>query len=133
MILMCVVILAIHSNCHPYVSPRVNFAESVYLLVLCILAIMQIVENKHVQYYVCLVLLAILVFHALVVTVYKAGHFFRKRFDCACTWRETAERRRGYNELEGSQSERTLDSEAERQRSILDTIFDSSEERLEDG
>lgn len=130
---MCVIILAIHSNCHPYVRDRVNFVESVYLLVLCTLAIMQIVENKDAKYYVCLVLLVLLASHALVVTVYKAGRFFRKRFDCACTWTKTVARRHGYDELESTQTEQNLDPETERQRSILDTIFDSSEEGSENG
>ena len=125
MIFMCVVILAIHSNFQPYLRARANFTESVYLLVLCTLAIMQIVEDDDVQYYVSLVLLVLLAFYTLMVTVYKAGRFFRKRFDCACTWTETAARRHGYNELESSQSERTPDTETQRQRRILDTIYES--------
>ncbi|KAL9984155.1 hypothetical protein ACROYT_G006421 [Oculina patagonica] len=133
MIFMCVIVLAIHSNCQPYVRDRANFTESIYLLVLCTLAIMQIVENKDAKYYVCLVLLGILAVHALVVTVYKAGRFFRKRFDCACTWTKTAARRQGYDELESTQTEQNLDPETEIQRSILDTIFDSSEDGSANG
>ena len=134
MIFMCVLVLAIHSNCHPYVRARVNFTESVYLLVLCTLAIMQIAENEDAKFYVCLVLLVIVTFHALVLTIYKAVHFFRKRFDCACTLARPAPSRHGYDELESTEIERTLDTEAERQRSVLDTIFDShSEEGSENG
>ena len=134
MIFMCVIVLAIHSNCHPYIRARVNFTESVYLLVLCTLAIMQIVENEDAKYYVCLVLLVILSFHALVLTIYKAVRFFRKRFDCACTLARTAPSRHGYDDLESTQIERALDTETERQRSILATIFDSrSEEGSEHG
>ena len=132
---MCVVILAVHSNCQPYVKPRVNFTESVYLLVLSTVAIMQIVEDEQAKYYVCLVLVVILALHALVVTVYKATRFSRRRFDCACARRrpESAVRRNGYDQLEDTEIDRSLDPEVERQRSILDTIFSSSPEGSEHG
>ena len=131
MIFMCVLILAVHSNCQPYVRARVNYAESVYLLVLCTLSIMQITQDKPTKYYVCLVLLVILACHTLVVTVYKGTRFFQRRFDCACT--QIKERRQGYNELEDTQIDQSLSTETERQREILDTIFDSSEEGSEHG
>ena len=133
MIFVCVIILAFHSNCQPYVRARVNLAESVYLLVLCTVAIMQITDDKQTKYYVCLVLLVILACHTLVVTVYKGARFFQRRFDCACTQNKRTTRRQGYDELEGTQINRSLSTETERQRNILDTIFDSSEEGSEHG
>ena len=133
MISMCVIILAVHSNCQPYVSPRVNFTESVYLLILCMLAIMQIVIDEEAKEYVCFVLLVIVASHTLLVFVYKARLFFRKRLDCACTGTKTATRRHGYDELESTQTEQSLDTDTERQRRILEAIYDSSEEGPENG
>jgi len=130
---MCVLILAVHSNCQPYVRTRVNVAESVYLLVLCTLSIMQMTNNEPTKYYVCLVLLVILACHTIVVTVYKGTRFFRRRFDCACAEIETATRRQGYNELEGTEIDQSISTETERQRKILDTIFHSSDEGSEHG
>ena len=123
MIFVCVVILTVHSNGQPYMKQRANFAESLYLLVLCMLAIMQIVEHKDAQYYVCLILLIITFVHTLVVFLYKAVLFFRNRFGhCACLLK-TAMDRRSYEELENTQTDPNLDIDAQRQRSILDSIF----------
>lgn len=133
MILMCVLILAVHSNCQPYLRARVNVAESVYLVVLCTLAIMQMTDNQSVKYYVCLVLLIILVCHTLVVIVYKGTRFFQRRFDCTCAPITTATRRQGYHVLEGTEIDQSISTETERQREILDTIFDSSEGGSEHG
>ena len=135
MIAVCVVILAVHSNCHPYVRPRANYVESLYLLVLCGLAIMQIVEDEHAKYYVCLVLLIIVSTHTLVVFLYKAVRFFRKRFDCCACSQAAVVDRHGYEELEDTQTdthtdtqtEQSLDTaEVERQKSIMDTIYSTS-------
>ena len=133
MIFMCVLILAVHSNCQPYVRARVNVTESVYLLVLCTLSIMQINDDKSAKYYICLVLLVILACHTLVVTVYKGTRFFQRRFDCTCAQNRTVTRRQGYDELEGTEIDQSISTEAERQRNILDTIFDSPEEGSEHG
>lgn len=135
-ILICVVILAVHSNCQPYLKPRVNFTESVYLLVLATLAIMQIVEDDTFRYKASLVLVFAVALHALMVAVYKAARFFRKRFDCVCARRglESNERLRDYDQLEDTEIDRdSLAAERERQKSILDTIFNSSTEGSEHG
>ena len=133
MIVVCVVILSVHSNCHPYTRPRANYAESVYLLVLCTLAIMQIVEDKNAQFYVSLVLLCIVSVHTLAMFFYKAGRFFRQRFKCCANGQTTAVDRRGYEELENTLTEESLDTEVERQRRVLDTIFSASGRDLYSG
>lgn len=133
MIFMCVLILAVHSNCQPYVRARVNYTESVYLLVLCTLSIMQITADESTKYYVCLVLLVILACHTLLLTVYKGTRFFQRRFDCACAQINIATRRQGYKEFEETQIDQSISTETERQREILDTIFNSSEEGSEHG
>ena len=133
MIFMCVLILAVHSNCQPYLRSRVNVVESVYLVVLCTLSIMQMTDDQQVKYYVCLVLLIILACHTLVVIVYKGTCFFQKRFDCTCAQITTARRRQGYNILEGTEIDQSISTETERQREILGTIFDSSDGGSEHG
>ena len=126
MIVVSMLILAVHSNCHPYMRPRANFVESVYLMVLSTLAIMQMVEDKETTFYVCLVLLLLVFAHTLVVFFYKAVRFFRKRFDCCADTQTTVVERTGYEELEHTQTDQTLDCEVERRRSLLDTIFTTS-------
>ena len=121
MVVVCMVILSVHSNCHPYTRPRANYAESVYLLVLCTLAMMQIVEDTNARFYVCLVLLCMVSVYTLMVFFYKAARFFRKRFEC-CAQAALTERH-GYEELENTQTEQSLDTDAERQRRIINTIF----------
>ena len=123
MIFECVIILAVHNYCHPYIRARANLAEFVYLLVLCTLAIMEIIEDKQTILEVfVVVLLVILACHTLVVFVCKATHFFRNRFHCACARSNRSTRRRGYDEIESTESDQSLSIETQRQRSNLDTI-----------
>ena len=123
MTVACMVILAVHSNCQPYMRPRANYAESVYLLVLSVLAIMQIVDDQETAFNVCLVLLIIAAIHTLVIFFLKAGLFCRRRFKC-CTGEETPDdQRHRYQELENTETEQSRDTEIERRKSILDTIF----------
>ena len=123
MTVACMVVLAVHSNCQPYMRPRANYAESVYLLVLSILAIVQIVEDQKTAFYVCLVLVITAAIHTLVIFFLKAGLFCRRRFKC-CTGEETPDHQRHrYEELENTETEQSRDTEIERRRSILDTIF----------
>ena len=123
MTVACMVILAVHSNCQPYMRPRANYAESVYLLVLSVLAMMQTVEDQQTAFYVCLVLLITAAIHTLVVFFLKAGLFCRRRFKC-CTGEETPDdQRHRYGELENTETEQSRDTEIERRKSILDAIF----------
>ena len=123
MIVACMVILAVHSNCQPYMRPRANYAESVYLLVLSVVAIMQIVDDQETAFNVCLVLLIIAAIHTLGIFFLKAGLFCRRRFEC-CTGEERPDdQRHRYQELENTENEERRDTEIERRRSILDTIL----------
>lgn len=122
-IAVCVLILAVHSNCHPYERPRANYAESMYLVVLCTLALMQLVKDDYARLCVCLVLLIVLGLHTLVVFWCKAVLFFRKRFDCCACVDPTLLRRYGYEVLQETRSEESKDTEAERRRSMLNAVF----------
>ena len=133
MIVVLMVILAVHSNCHPYMRPRANFVESIYLMVLSTLAIMQMVEDRETRSIVCLVLLLLVLAHTLLVFFYKAVRFFRKWFDCCADAQTTVVERTGYAELEHTQSDQFLDPSVERQRSLLDTIFKTSAKTLSHG
>ena len=123
MIVACMVILAVHSNCQPYMRPRANYAESVYLLVLSILAMMQTVEDQETAFYVCLVLLITAAIHTLVVFFLKAGLFCRMRFECCAGEERPDDQRHRYEELANTETEPSRDTEIERRKSILDTIF----------
>ena len=121
MIFECVVILAVHNYCHPYLRARANLAESVYLLVLCTLAIMQLTEDKQFEVRVE-VLLVMLACHTLVVFLCKATHLFRNRFHCACARPNRSTRRRGYDEIESTATDPSLSIETQRRRSNLNII-----------
>lgn len=133
LIFVCVVLLTIHSNFQPYERRRANIAESLYLMVLCTLAIMQEVNDDKVKYYVCLSLLIIASLHTVLVFFCKAVRFFPQRFDCCAFGQETAVQRSGFEELENTHTDSTMihNSESERQRNILDAILSSSIERSE--
>ena len=122
MTVACMVILAAHSNCQPYMRPRANYVESVYLLVLSILAMMQTVEDQGTAFNVCLVLLITAAIHTFVVFFLKAGLFCRRRFKCTGEEAPDDQRHR-YQELENTENEESRDTEIERRRSILDTIL----------
>ena len=123
MTIACMVILAVHSNCQPYMRPRANYAESVYLLVLSVVAIMQIVDDQETAFNVCLVLLIIAAIHTLGIFFLKTGLFCRRRFEC-CTGEERPDdQRHRYQELANTETEQSRDTEIERRKSILDTIF----------
>ena len=127
MIFECVIILAVHNYCHPYLRARANLAESVYLLVLCTLAIMQITEDKQAKLDVLVeVLLVILACHTIVVFIYKATHFLRNRFHCACPRSNRSTRRRGYDEIESTVTDPSLSIETQRRRSNLNIISQRS-------
>ena len=127
MIVVCMVILTVHSNCQPYMRSRANWAESLYLLVLCVLAVAQIVPeivDKHqASVYIPMVLLVIVSIHTIVVFFYKAARFFRGRFSCCACAKDTVVDRRTYEELENTETTQSFDTEIERRRSVLDTIF----------
>ena len=115
--------MAVHNYCHPYLRARANLAESVYLLVLCTLAIVQITEDRQAKLDVLIaVLVVILAFHTLVVFIYKATHFFRNRFHCACLRSNRSRRRRGYDEIESTATDSSLSIETQRRRSNLNII-----------
>ena len=132
MIVVCIMILAVHSYSHPYILSRANLTESLYLLVLCMLAVMQIVpkivEDKNAYrciMFISVVLFVIALIHTIVVFFCKAVRFFQWRLRCCTGAQNTVVDRRGYEELENTHNDQDLDSEVERQRSVMDMIFKS--------
>ena len=138
MIVVCMVILTVHSNCQPYMRSRANWAESLYLLVLCVLGVTQIVpeivEDKlQASVYISVVLLGIVSIHTIAVFFYKAACFFRGRFrSCACA-EDTVVDRSGYEELENTETTQSSDTEIEGRRRVLDTIFTTSARQQNNG
>lgn len=130
MIVVCIIILTVHCYRHPYILSRANLAESLYLLILCMLTVMQIapkiVEDKNsCKYviYISVVLFVILSIHTIVVFSCKAVCFFQWRLRCCAAAQSTVVDRRGYEELENTYTDQDLDTEVERRRSVMDMIF----------
>ena len=119
------VLLTVHSNFQPYEKRRANIMESLYLMVLCILALMQSVEDKTVKNYICSGLIILASLHTLVVFLSKAVGFFRRRFNCctACV-RENGLDRSDVEEIENTPTNSSVftQGDSERQLSIRDSF-----------
>ena len=123
--------MAVHNYCHPYLRARANLAEFFYLLVLCTLAITQIIDDKQAPLDVLVeVLMAISACCTLVVFLCKAIHLLRNRFHCACAWPNRSTRRRRYDELESATTEQSLSIETQRRRSNLEAISQTRSQGL---
>ena len=122
---MCVLIFAVHSNMHPYKKALVNYVESFYLLALCTLAIVLVLDDPPDLY--CGLLLTLLSLHTFVILAFKAYRFFKKRFGSASTSSDGPRPNR-YGSLENDQFERSLDPEIKTRRAILETIFSNLSE-----
>ena len=132
MILMCALILAIHSIVQPYRKTRVNVMESLYLYILCVLAIMQVLqESDSIANTVCTVLLIATSLHAVALTAYKAVGFFEKRFKCSCK-KQCPKRRSNYGSMAETAIDRSVEPAQKARKDIFDTIFSKSEDS-EDG
>ena len=126
MILMCSLVLAIHSIFQPYIKKRVNVVETLYLYILCGMAIMQVLEQKDIANIVCTVLLITTTVHASALTVFKAVGFVQRRFKRPFLKRYT--KRRGYGSFSETQIERSIDPEQMERKNIFDIIFSKSDD-----
>jgi len=128
---VCGLILAVHSIFQPYRKTRVNVVESLYLYMLCVIAIVQVLQDSNsITDIVCSVLLIVAALHAGVLTVYKAVGFFERRFKCACPKR--CPKRRTYGSMAYTAIDRSVDQAQKERKDIFDTIFSKSEDS-EDG
>ena len=124
---MCALILAVHSIFQPYRKKRVNVMESLYLYILCIIAIMQILQDSDdIANIVCSLLMMVTTLHAVVLTVYKAVAFFERRFKCSCPKRCT--KRQNYGSMAETAIDRSVDEAQKKRKDIFDTIFSKSED-----
>ena len=129
--LMCALILAVHSIFQPYRKTRVNVMESLYLYILCVIAILQVLQDSdNITNIVCSVLLIVATLHAGALTVYKAVGFFERRFKCACPKR--CPKRRTYGSMADTAIDRSVEPVQKERKEIFDTIFSRSEDS-EDG
>lgn len=128
---MCALILAVHSIFQPYRKTRVNVMESLYLYILCVIAILQVLQDSNsVTNIVCSVLLIVATLHAGSLTVYKAVGFFERRFRCSCSKR--CPKRRTYGSMAHTTIDRSVEPAQKERKDIFDTIFSRSEDS-EDG
>lgn len=126
MIVMCSLVLAIHSIFQPYRKKRVNVVETLYLYILCIIAIMQVLQEPRVANSVCSFLLIITTIHSLALAIYKAVVFFQRRFKRHCPRR--CGHWRGYGSMGETQFEGSIDPEQEERKNIFDIIFGRSDD-----
>ena len=126
MIVMCSLVLAIHSIFQPYRKKRVNVVETLYLYVLCIMAIMQVLQEMSVANSVCSFLLIITTIHSLALAIYKAVGFFQRRFKRPCPKR--CEHWRKYGSMGETQFEESIDPEQKERKNIFDIIFSKSDD-----
>ena len=126
MIIMCSLTLCIHSIFQPYIKKRVNVVETLYLYILCIMAIMQVLQNPDIANTVCSLLLIITTIHAVVLTGYKAVGFFQRRAKRSCGRR--CDYRQEYGSMGETQVERSLDAEQIQRKNIFDIIFSEPED-----
>ena len=128
---MCALILAVHSIFQPYRKTRVNVVESLYLYILCVIAILQILQDSNsITDIVCSVLLIVATLHAGALAVYKAVVFFERKFRCACPKR--CPKRRTYGSMAYTAIDKSVDPAQKERKDIFDTIFSTSEDS-EDG
>ena len=120
MVLVCVFILALHSNMQPYKSKLTNTTETIYLALLCTLAALQFLDHTNVRSTILGVLLTLMTCHAFLLTTYKCYKFVNKRMgnnNCRqCKGRY------------GSTDETRVDPEVQDKKDTFDTIFSNSNE-----
>ena len=127
---MCALILAVHSIFQPYRKTRVNVVESLYLYILCVIAVMQVLQDSQsIANIVCSLLMIVTTVHAGALFVYKAVGFFEKRFKCSCPKR--CPRRRTYGSMAETAIDRSVDPALKARKDIFDTIFSKSEDSEE--
>lgn len=119
------VFLTVHTNFQPYESRRVNIMESLYLMVLCILAFMQSYEDKTVKDYICCSLVILAALHTLTVLLCKAVGLFRRRLNCCTSCVRASDLDRiDVEEIENTPTNSPVftHGDIERQQSILNSL-----------
>ena len=126
MILMCCLILAVHSIFQPYKKKRVNVVETLYLFALCVMATMQDFNDQNTANVICFVLLILTTVHFVAIIIYKAIGFYRSRFKRPGPKRFA--KRRGYGSIAGTDFETSIGPEQIRRKNIFDIIFSNSDD-----
>ncbi|XP_074611689.1 uncharacterized protein LOC141866153 [Acropora palmata] len=118
------VFLTVHTNFQPYENRRANIMESLYLMVLCILAFMQSYEDKTVKDYICCSLVILAALHTLAVLLCKAAGLFRRRLNCCTTCVRESDLDRIVEEIENTPTNSPVftHGDFERQQSIQDSL-----------
>ena len=127
MVLECTVILAFHSNFQPYLIQRINTTETLYLLCLSSLAILQLLKKKNIQTIISAILLILLVLHTTILAVYKGFRFFRKRFGfqrCLLSNKPFIK----YGSLHRSLRTQPKDQEIKNRSDVFEAIFGNANE-----
>ena len=113
MFLLCLLALAFHSTFQPYKERPPNMVETLYLITLCTLTILQVVKKLNnttltkMASIICTVLLILTSLHALGLFVLKTVRFFNMRSKCRKTFFPNSQR--GYGSMENTDVRRSGD------------------------
>ena len=114
MFLLCLLALAFHSTFQPYKERRPNMVETLYLITLCALTILQVFKKLNINTtltemanIICTVLLILTSLHALGLFVLKTVRFFNLRSKCRKTCFPNS--KRGYGSMENTDVRRSGD------------------------
>ena len=114
MFLLCSLILAFRSTFQPYKERPPNVVETLYLIILCALTILQVVKKLNITTLTEManiirkLLLILTSLYALSLIVLKAVRFFKQRSKCQKKCPPIS--RRGYGSMEDTDSDRPHDT-----------------------
>ena len=125
---MTLFIFAVHSSVQPYKRIYTNVTESIYLFVLCVLAIVQIMDDQHHRCDVSGTLLVIATIHSVIVCAIKFWRFCKKRCHCPCPRKVRSTQYGSFDDNSHNESLRkSVEPEARTKRqNLFDSIFSSS-------
>lgn len=126
MMIMFVFVFAVHANVQPYKRIYTNITESIYLFVLCILAIVQIIEDEDSRNNVSAALLFIASIHSSIICAVKFWRFCKKKCHCPCPKKARAPTYGSLDENSRSESvvsKASIDYEVRIKQNLFDSIF----------
>ena len=125
---MCLLLLALHASVQPYKRLRTNVAETVYLFILCILAVVQTLDNKDDRSTASAILLTVAAVHSGILCIYKFCRFCKKKCHCRCPTKLSVKFSGKYRSFDDNSEivKPSVDPEVQAKQNLFDTVFASS-------
>ena len=79
---MCQILLVVHASVQPYKRRRTNITETIYLFVLCLLAIIETLDDIDTRSTACAVLVSLVTIHSFILCIIKFYYFCKKKCHC---------------------------------------------------